>query len=142
MHDHDAINFVIPGIPFGKQRPRFTRGGIAYTPAKTANYENLVKVMAAEAMKGRSLLTCPVRLIIKAYFEVPKSFSRKNRIGAFSGWIKPTKKPDLSNIAKGIEDAMNKVVYQDDAQIVGLFCTKQYGETPSVDVSILPLETL
>ena len=37
------IKFTIPGPPQGKGRPRFTKSGHTYTPAKTAEYEKLVQ---------------------------------------------------------------------------------------------------
>lgn len=43
-----AMNFVVPGEPVGKGRPKFARRGnfvTAYTPEKTASYENLVSCM-------------------------------------------------------------------------------------------------
>ena len=39
----------------------------------------------------------------------------------------PTKRPDLDNVAKSICDALNKVAYTDDAQIVQLFVARHYG---------------
>ena len=33
--------------------------------------------------------------------------------------IRPTKRPDLDNIAKAVLDALNGLAYQDDSQIVG-----------------------
>ena len=35
---------TIPGEPVGKGRPRFTKNGHSFTPEKTVNYENLVKL--------------------------------------------------------------------------------------------------
>ena len=61
-----SIRFIIPGVPFGKQRPRVTvkkytgndgeekRFAKAYTPEKTVNYENLVKMAYKEEAKGKN----------------------------------------------------------------------------------------
>ena len=49
------LHIIVPGKPTGKGRPRFTsKGGQprTYTPEKTANYENYVKVMALQALKN------------------------------------------------------------------------------------------
>ena len=43
--DMKQIRFTIPGQPFGKQRPKFSRAGAyvkTYTPKETTSYENLV----------------------------------------------------------------------------------------------------
>jgi Holliday junction resolvase RusA-like endonuclease len=50
--------------------------------------------------------------------------------------IRPTKKPDVDNIAKSIQDALNKVLYRDDSQIVLLIVGKRYADVPRVEVSI------
>ena len=39
-----TIKFTVPGVPVGKGRPRFTRGGHAYTPEKTAAFEEKVRL--------------------------------------------------------------------------------------------------
>ncbi len=49
----ESVNFTIPGEPVGKARPRITRQGITYTPAKTVNYETLVKEMYYIKNEGR-----------------------------------------------------------------------------------------
>lgn len=60
-----SIKFVVPGLPFGKQRPKVTvrkftgsdgkekKFAKAYTPEKTVNYENLVKMAYQEKAKGK-----------------------------------------------------------------------------------------
>lgn len=60
-----SIKFVVPGLPFGKQRPKVTvrkftgsdgkekKFAKAYTPEKTVNYENLVKMAYQEKTKGK-----------------------------------------------------------------------------------------
>ena len=40
----------------------------------------------------------------------------------------PAVKPDLDNLAKGVLDAANGILWVDDAQIVQLSVEKQYGE--------------
>lgn len=50
-----SVTFVIPDQSVAKGRPKFARHGkavLAYTPAKTASYENLVKLAANAAMSG------------------------------------------------------------------------------------------
>ncbi|WP_332834903.1 RusA family crossover junction endodeoxyribonuclease [Clostridium perfringens] len=41
---------------------------------------------------------------------------------------KPTKKPDVDNIAKIILDSLNGVAYKDDSQIVDIRIIKKYTE--------------
>lgn len=133
------ILFTIPGEPVGKARARITIAGgraHAYTPAKTAAYEQLVAVYAAAAMKNAPLLEHPVRLHLGIYCKVPGSWSKKRKADALAGIERPGKKPDLSNILKSVEDAMNGIVYADDAQIVDLVVSKHYALEPYVSVGV------
>lgn len=130
------ISFFIPGPPVGKGRPRATRSGRMYTPAKTVKYESLVALAAHEAMLGAIPLSGPVRVTINIFCEVAQSWSQKKKNAALDGTLKPTGKPDFDNIAKAVADAMNGVIYQDDKQIVWALITKQYSATPGVEVHV------
>ena len=131
--------FTIPGEPVGKGRPRVTvRGGHAhgYTPAKTAQYERAVRQAYNLSYYGADALTTPVELQITAYMPIPESWPRSKKAAALAEVIKPTVKPDGSNILKCIEDALNGLAYQDDKQIVKGTFKKLYGAWPHVDVEI------
>lgn len=125
------IQFVVPGKPIAKGRPKATTiNGRAsmYTPAKTVNYEARVALFGAQAMAGRPPLEGPVSLVVTAYFAPPKSWSKK-RLAANSNeaeWV--TKKPDGDNILKAVSDALNGVCWLDDAQIADVRCIKLYGD--------------
>ena len=93
------------------------------------------KNMPPDALRGP--LTCPVRLTCVIYRAVPQSWSRRKRADAIADKIRPTTRPDVSNVIKGIEDALNGVWYADDSQIVeyGLI-GKWYAEEPRVYVRL------
>ena len=130
----------IPGQPFGKQRPKFSRAGAyvkTYTPKETTSYENLVKLFYNEAAKGKMFpegAMLDVRII--AYYEIPKSTSKKKRREMLEHRIRPTKKPDWDNIGKIVCDSLNLVAYHDDSAVVDAQVRKFYSETPRVDVMI------
>ena len=134
------IKFTVPGPPFGKQRPKFSRAGEyvkTYTPDKTVNYENLVKLMYQQAAKGRMFsedAALDVRII--AYYEIPKSTSKKKRKAMLEHRLRTTKKPDWDNIGKIVCDSLNKVAYRDDSAVVDAQVRKFYSENPRVDVMI------
>lgn len=135
----NRIVFDVPGTPVGKGRPKFARRGnfvATYTPEKTASYENLVKVKAAEAMKGAKPFDKALTAHIFLTITPPASWSKKKQAQALNGEIYPTTKPDLDNVIKGIFDAMNEIVYLDDKQIVSLLCMKRYGQTAHAQVQI------
>ena len=137
------VSFSIPGSPFGKQRPRIvSRGNFsqAYTPKETVNYENLVKYSYMEQGNGfvfprESMLSVE----ITAYYEVPKSTSKKKAAEMLAGNIRPTKKPDFDNIGKIICDSLNTIAYHDDSAIVEAQIHKYYAEIPRVEVKLKAL---
>lgn len=136
----NEIRFTVPGKPFGKQRPRVARVGNyskAYTPKETVAYENLVKLYYTEVAKGKRFPDdAMLDVKIDAYYEVPKSASKKKRQEMLSNIIRPTKKPDFDNIGKIICDSLNLIAYHDDSAIVEAHVGKFYSENPRVEVEI------
>jgi len=131
---------IVKGDPKGKARPRVTRGGQhTYTPGATKDYEKLIQVSFRQqnGQKKEGYLSAG----IKAYFKIPKSYSKKKRQDALDNKIMPDKKPDIDNIAKCILDALNGLAYEDDKQIVYLVISKWYSEEPRVEVNISELDT-
>lgn len=46
------LTIVIDGVPVPKGRPRFTKAGVAYTPAKTRAYEKQAAIIADIGMRA------------------------------------------------------------------------------------------
>lgn len=130
------IMLRIPGDPVPKGRPRFTRQGMAYTPAKTKTYEEEVAILGKSAMNGLEPLTTPIAVFVYATFPIPESYSKKRREACLNGSERHVKRPDLDNVVKAITDGLNGVVYHDDSQIVSLHATKVYGTDGMVEVMI------
>lgn len=124
------IEFFVPGKPQGKGRPRSTRiGNHHYTPAKTREYENLIRECCyAQCPTAKAGYTGWVQAVINCQFPIPKSASKRKKIAMQGGEIRPLKKPDLDNIAKVILDALNQVAYDDDKQVASLVMTKEYTQ--------------
>jgi Holliday junction resolvase RusA-like endonuclease len=133
------LTYIVYGEPVGKGRPRFARRGkftSTYTPQKTKTYEDEIRIMAKAAMGASEPLETPMTVAIYIRVGIPASYSKQKRKDALEGIIKPTKKPDLDNIAKCFLDGMNDIVYLDDKQVVNLHVTKVYAETPAVEVMV------
>jgi Holliday junction resolvase RusA-like endonuclease len=142
--DDAAVVLELPGVPVAKGAPRFARvpfGTMAYTPAKTRNFESDLRMAAHDAMQGRPLLVGPLSLFLVASLPLLKSFSEKQRQAAILGLHYPTKKPDLTNYLKAAEDALNCVVFNDDAQVVEQHTFKRYSEHPSLRIEVRPLRS-
>ena len=134
------VMYTVYGEAIGKQRPRFVRRGnhvSTYTPEKTKTYEDEIRYMAKCAMGASPPLETPVTVAIYIRVEIPKSFSKQKRKDALEGILKPTKKPDIDNIAKSHLDAIQGgVIILDDKQVVNLHVTKVYAEIGAVEVMV------
>jgi Holliday junction resolvase RusA-like endonuclease len=138
----EAITISLAGAPQGKGRARaFVRGGHVghYTPEKTRSYEGMIRTAAMDALGSRPPLDEPIEFVLRAVFPVPASWSARKQQQAIAGQIKPGKKPDLDNIAKAWNDALNGVAYRDDALIVRMALEKHYGPQPLVMVTVQPI---
>lgn len=130
------MQFVVKGPIKGKERARtFYDSKIgkhrSITPGQTVMYQNLVQLCyrtsegVEQYMDGEA-----VGIVIHAYFDIPKSYSKRKREMICDGKLYPTKKPDADNIGKIICDALNGVAFKDDSQIVELTVKKYYTELP------------
>mgnify|MGYP000721437011 CR=1 FL=1 len=134
-------DFEVEGKPVGKGRPRFKRMGNfvqTYTPEKTAAYEKLVRLRFQNA--GGVITEKPVRIKIVACFAPPKSTRKRDKAEMLANRILPVKKPDSDNIAKIILDALNKIAYIDDSQVIELVVKKRYSAEAKVTVHIEEIE--
>lgn len=133
------ITFTIVGQAIPKSRPRFTKRGITYTPEKTRIYEDYVRSVASQ-YAPKELLKGALEMELHFYFQRPKSLPKKV--------IHHIKRGDVDNYAKLILDSLEPrkrpqksqnplegAIYENDAQIVDLWITKEYGE-PRVEVKI------
>jgi len=143
-----SIKFTVPGEPKGKgrHRSRIATSGAGksfianYAPAETVEYENLVRLVAHEAMRGAAPTSNPVSVTIDAYCSVPASWSLRKRGRALAGDVLPTGKPDLDNVEKAVLDGMNKIVFRDDAAVCDVIKRKRYAAAPRVEVRVRELD--
>jgi Holliday junction resolvase RusA-like endonuclease len=138
----EPVTVMLAGEPQGKGRARaFRRGNHIghYTPEKTRTYEGMIRTAAMESLGNKAPFEDPVEFVMRAVFPVPASWSGKKRDRALLGELKPGKKPDLDNIAKAWNDALNGVVYRDDSLICRMTLDKRYGPQALVVVTVRPL---
>lgn len=134
------IEIYLAGEPIGKGRPRFVKAtGRAFTPERTVRFEDRLSLAAQSAMNGRPLLQGPLEMHMIVRMTIPASKSKVWKIAAAKGGIRPTKKPDWDNFGKTI-DALNLIVWTDDAQIVEGRVSKFYHETPGCVIRVWELE--
>ena len=131
--------FKIPGKVQAKQRPRFSKSGIVYTPKETRVYEDFVRLCYSDYANQYQWEPYggQLRAEIEVFIQVPKSDSKLNKQAKIIGEIRPTIKPDCDNLAKSLLDSLNGWAYQDDNQIVELEVKKFYSEESGVKVKLM-----
>lgn len=136
------LKFVVPGKVQAKQSARFCKMGSfikSYQSTKVVDYANWVKqcfLMAYPEHRPESLNGEMLEIHTIAYFEISKSKPKKFQELARNGQIRPITKPDTDNICKNIKDALNKIAFPDDSQIVKEIIEKKYSDSPRAEIVI------
>ena len=130
MSDWQRIVFKVPGKAQANQRHRTTKTGHNYTPKETTEYRNWVRTCFVDAQikSGWVYEEGPIIVQIDVFFEIPKSYQAWKVDAIKKHKYFPKKKPDCDNIAKGILDALNKIAYKDDSQVINLEVLKRFVE--------------
>ena len=148
----EPVIITLLGQPVPWARTGGGRGTMRFTPAKQRNNAATLRMAAQDAMRSyalhgrtyacgeaRELLDEPVAIEVLAEFQIPASWSAKKRGRAVRGEIRPGVRPDYDNIAKQIGDALNGVVFRDDALIVDAHIRKIYGLQPKLVIQVSPI---
>ena len=114
------IKIELPIEPLPQPRARVTKNG-TYQSAKIREYKSLIRMAGRAAMDGKLPTSKPVICTIKLY---RKFKATSKRFG------------DLDNLFKSITDALNKIVYEDDSQIVRCIIEKITDAAPKIEVKI------
>lgn len=123
-----SLNFFVIGDPIGKKAPTFVGKGVrmrsgrmihAVPNTKAKNFQKSIAWQARVAMSEQRvyMLTGNVKLTIYA-------FVRRAESNKMSG---PRIKPDWDNVCKLVGDALNKVAYKDDVQVVEAHVYKSFA---------------
>jgi Holliday junction resolvase RusA-like endonuclease len=128
-----SITFTFNMEPVAKGRPRgrvaMSKAGRQfvqeYTPAATVKAEALIRAQVQLEGGGEFFEAgVPLRAVIEFVLPRPPSVPKKRR------W--PVTKPDLDNTEKLVEDALERFLYSNDAQIVEVSKRKVYGWPPCI----------
>ena len=126
------IKLVIYGEPVAQGRPRFTTVhgyARAYDPAKSRNFKQWVRLCAIQAVKkidGFKPFQNACIVDVTFYRHIPSSWSKKKRMEADSGIIRPITRPDCGNYEKGFYDALTGIIWVDDSIITDKHVRKRY----------------
>lgn len=116
------LTLNIAPVPWA--RPRASRSGGYFTAPKQQQFKERVTQEMALLWDDKPW-EGPLSLSMILTVARPKGVSKAKR-------PMPAVKPDLDNLAKGILDCGNGVLWIDDAQLVRLSLEKQYGDKPGV----------
>jgi Holliday junction resolvase RusA-like endonuclease len=116
------ITIRCPGVPVAQPRQRqrvITVAGRVmaanYTPTKSPvnDFKAALKYAASQAYSGPPLTT-PLRVDVTCVFPRPSNVVWKSKPMTR---LPHAKKPDRDNLEKSIFDALNNIIWRDDAQI-------------------------
>lgn len=129
--------FILPGKFGGKQRQRTLKNGHSYTPYQTVTAENWIRCCVIEQL-GRipNPVRTPVKLHLAITVAIPASWPKSKQLEALCGNLWPTGKPDWDNTGKLISDALNGILWVDDAQVIDGRVTKAYGFDPQAILTV------
>lgn len=133
------IIIEVQGKPQAWQRVKRGKYGKPYVPPETAAYKEAIGLAANKAMGGAIPFDGPVELHATFFMPIPKRFTKGQRRDAITNRLYPVTRPDTDNLLKGVLDGIDKIVTNDDAQVVRVTATKYYSETPRTEVLIRPL---
>ena len=129
------VLFWCSGRPAAQSRPRVTRNGVYDTPP-TKRWKAHVRTCGVDAANrvGGLPFHGPLRAQLQFYFPPPTSLRKADQAAMLGRWR--VLKPDADNLAKAVLDALNGVVFVDDAQVVDLAVSKRYGMKAGVRVHV------
>lgn len=134
----------VNAIPVAQPRQRhrvITAGGRAfasnYTPQRDPvnAYKASIRAALSEAFSGPPLQG-PLRVVVEFVFDRPKYLLKPR---SYAGRILYTKKPDADNLVKSTFDALNGLLWSDDAQCAIVEASKWWrdlSEAPHVRLSV------
>lgn len=128
------IEFTVDIAPMGAVR--MTQRG-KWTSTTAQRYLSYKKVIGLQARKHCSEpLRRPIEAEIHFFHPIPASWSKKRQEAARVGETMPVVKPDIDNCVKGVFDALNKIAWNDDNQVVSLVTHKHYSDNPRIVIKL------
>lgn len=136
-----TLTFEVRGVPpVAWQRARlaydYQRNTVRhFTATESADWKHQLATAAVLAMRqqGWKLTLEPVTVTMVVYRQIPASTSRVRALGMV-GQPCPIK-PDADNFLKQL-DALNSLVWKDDAQIVSATVTKEWARAEDAGVAV------
>lgn len=122
-------SLFVPGEPKSTQTGSVVRlpSGRAFPRYRNSEWSNRVAMAAAAA---------PPHELFSGALKASLTFTRTRPASLKRGVDYPTTRPDLDGYAKKLLDALNGIVYRDDAQLVQITLVKRFGDMPGVEIRV------
>lgn len=136
LFQDNGIQFTVLGNPQPQGSTRafipkgWNRAIITSDNPKNKSWRQETASQAINAMNGREMFMGAVELVADFYFDRPTS--KKKALHKIT-------KPDVSKLARSVEDAMTGIVYKDDSQIVSETVRKHFGLPARVEIQVRQL---
>lgn len=136
-----TLTFRVFGVPQPKGSAKafvpkgWTRAIVTSANPKNKGWQQLVAEGASRALAQEphgGLLADGVRLTVAFYLPRPKSLPKRV--------VAHLKKPDLDKLVRSVKDALSKVVWVDDSQVVEVVATKQYAAVDGQPHAVIRVE--
>lgn len=137
------LSFKILGKPVPKQSFRFTKQGRRYQNKEVKDMEqNIMMDIKSQLPADFVPFDEPLSMHVRYIFPIPSSLraAQKKAIEAGEKVYKQTRPDVTDNLTKGVADAMDGIVFVDDARVVRIYAEKYYGKVPRTEILIQTLK--
>lgn len=140
------MHFSFDIEPVAQARTRYTSHPYPheYDPIEVKRFKRQVNAMATQKMQqlGLEPLDDALEVIMTAYRPIQKSVSKIEHTRRATGMSLPVVKPDTDNYIKSFLDALNGVIWIDDALITDLHVKKRYSDHPRIEMEVLKIQQI
>ena len=140
------INFTVYAVPVAQPRARATTIGGKARMYEAETIHPIHAFKAAAAMAASQVHAGPPldgALSLSALFVLPRPKSKRWKTRPIPRYWH-TKKPDLDNLVKGLQDALNGLLWHNDTQVCRYAnvekCVASGDEKPHCEITVTELE--
>lgn len=128
-------HYTISGAPIPLARPRFS-GTVVYDPQKSLRFAKAIELKAQHNHTWQ--FEGPLHMELIFYMPIAKSLSKIRRTQ--TNHKVHSKKPDLSNLIKFVEDVATDILFTDDSLIASIRAFKLYSNDPRTELSLYEID--
>lgn len=120
-----------------KAKQSFRMGKHNYQSKAVTDYQKAITAMAlAQTDPSQRNQSGMLYVSIEFVFKHPKSWGKKRIAELSERCVYKPSRPDIDNLCKGVFDALNGVIWNDDSQIVGIHAWKRYGNNDYINMRV------